>query len=71
VCPSALPNSPYQTSSDRSPQVSAVSECHVNPHVNIGYSWPAGKSQFKLDFVVSLDQWQNLSEVPREALVRT
>jgi hypothetical protein len=28
------------------------------------------KSQFKLDFVVSLDQWQNLSEVTREALVR-
>ncbi len=29
----------------------------------------AGKSQFKLDFVVALDQWQNLSEVTREALV--
>jgi hypothetical protein len=40
------------------------------PSCKFGYSSAAGKSQFKLDFVVSLDQWQNLSEVSREALVR-
>lgn len=33
------------------------------PSCKFSYSWAAGKSQFKFDFVVSLDQWQNLSEV--------